>query len=195
MSLKHGLLGLLRYGEMTGYELSGVFEASLRYFWRAQKSQIYRELKTMEEAGWVSSQLVIQTDKPNKRLYAITDAGEKELLSWLKQPLYSHEERLHSELLLQLFFSNALPKEENVGNIMGLRAYCLEAVQALSQNPEESIRHYGDEMEMGDAFESLYWRFTVEYGRRYYQMVADWADFMLDSLKETNSEDGDKRLE
>lgn len=32
MSLKHGLLGLLGYGNMTGYELNQTFEQSLGFF-------------------------------------------------------------------------------------------------------------------------------------------------------------------
>ena len=42
--LKHGILGLLNYGDMTGYEIREAFESSLKFFWPAQTSQIYREL-------------------------------------------------------------------------------------------------------------------------------------------------------
>ena len=41
--LKHGILGLLNYGSMTGYEINKAFKDSLSYFWNAQTSQIYRE--------------------------------------------------------------------------------------------------------------------------------------------------------
>ncbi len=33
--LKHGILGLLNYGDMTGYEISETFKNSLNYFWPA----------------------------------------------------------------------------------------------------------------------------------------------------------------
>ena len=36
MALKQGLLGLLNYGEMTGYELAKAFNDSLSFFWQAQ---------------------------------------------------------------------------------------------------------------------------------------------------------------
>ena len=49
--LKHGILGLLNYGDMTGYEIKDVFEHSLNFFWTAQTSQIYRELQTIEKKG------------------------------------------------------------------------------------------------------------------------------------------------
>ena len=53
MALKQGLLGLLNYGEMTGYELAKAFNDSLSFFWQAQTSQIYRELNQLEAEGLV----------------------------------------------------------------------------------------------------------------------------------------------
>lgn len=85
-SFGHGMLGLLNYGPMTGYELDKAFKESLSFFWQAQTSQIYRELDAMEQNGWLSSEYVIQKDKPNKRVYSITDTGKKELNNWLLSP-------------------------------------------------------------------------------------------------------------
>ncbi|MEN6635102.1 MAG: PadR family transcriptional regulator, partial [Clostridiaceae bacterium] len=72
MSLKHGILGLLNYSPMTGYDLSKSFQNSLNHFWQAQTSQIYRELRDMEKLGWIASETVIQTDKPNKNIFSLT---------------------------------------------------------------------------------------------------------------------------
>ncbi|MDR0469037.1 MAG: PadR family transcriptional regulator, partial [Peptococcaceae bacterium] len=80
MSLKYGLLGLLNYGTMTGYELDKVFNDSLGFFWQGQTSQIYRELSAMERDGWLKSERVVQQDKPNKKLYIITDDGKRALI-------------------------------------------------------------------------------------------------------------------
>ena len=49
--LKHGILGLLNYGEMTEYEIMEVFRDSLNYFRDAKTSQIYRELQGLEQKG------------------------------------------------------------------------------------------------------------------------------------------------
>ncbi len=77
MSLKHGLLGLLNYGSMTGYELGNAFKDSLGFFWQAHMSQVYRDLNSMEEDGWVKSEWIVQEERPNKRLYTITGAGRR----------------------------------------------------------------------------------------------------------------------
>ncbi|MBQ2330081.1 MAG: PadR family transcriptional regulator, partial [Oscillospiraceae bacterium] len=69
--LKHGILGLLNYGSMTGYQVMEVFRDSLNFFWTAQTSQIYRELQNMEMKGWVESVFVPQSGKPDKKLYSL----------------------------------------------------------------------------------------------------------------------------
>lgn len=47
--LKHGILGLLNYGSMSGYDIMRTFKNSLDFFWTAQTSQIYRELQTLKK--------------------------------------------------------------------------------------------------------------------------------------------------
>lgn len=49
MSLPHAILGLLNYMPMTGYDLKNFFDDSIDFFWSAQMSQIYRELKNLEK--------------------------------------------------------------------------------------------------------------------------------------------------
>ncbi|MGL6120793.1 MAG: PadR family transcriptional regulator, partial [Fusobacteriaceae bacterium] len=112
MSLKHGLLGLLNYGEMTGYELDKIFKDSLNFFWQAQMSQIYKELTLMEKKGWLTSEIIIQTDKPNKKKYSITEAGKSEFKNWLISYDIKSELEVKSPFLMRLFFSGDLPKEK-----------------------------------------------------------------------------------
>ena len=64
--LKHGILGLLNYGDMTGYEIREAFESSLKFFWPAQTSQIYRELIVLEKNKWIEKHTVEQSGKPKK---------------------------------------------------------------------------------------------------------------------------------
>ena len=82
--LKHGILGLINYGEKTGYEIMTVFRDSLNHFWTAQTSQLYRELQAMEKVGWIRQTHVSQNGKPDKKVFSITPAGHDELLRWLR---------------------------------------------------------------------------------------------------------------
>lgn len=81
--LKHGILGLLNYHDMTGYEIMEVFRDSLQFFWNAQTSQIYRELQGLEQKGWVTKTVVPQMGKPDKNVYSVNESGREELLKWL----------------------------------------------------------------------------------------------------------------
>ena len=71
MPLKHAILGLLNYAEMTGYDIDRYFKSSIAFFWHAQTSQIYKELNTCTKHNWVDSEIVYQSDKPNKKVFHI----------------------------------------------------------------------------------------------------------------------------
>ena len=87
MSLKHAILVSLAERPASGYELVSRFDRSIGYFWRASHQQMYRELPKLQTAGWVSAEDVPQSGKPDKRVYAITDAGRDALAEWLRAPV------------------------------------------------------------------------------------------------------------
>ena len=51
------------------------FDASNTALWQAKHSQIYPLLSSMEEKQLLSSHWVQQSDKPDKKIYAITEKG------------------------------------------------------------------------------------------------------------------------
>lgn len=78
MSLAFGILGFLNYGSMSGYDLVKAFESSLQFFWHAQNSHIYLELKKMEKKGYICGETVIQSDRP-KRYFLLLSQEKKSL--------------------------------------------------------------------------------------------------------------------
>lgn len=110
--LKHGILGLLNYGDMTGYEINTVFRDSLSHFWQAQTSQIYRELSVLEKKGWIVSRHIEQLGKPDKNILSITEEGKKELISWLKEEYAPAPVR--SSMLMKVFFRGECKPDENI---------------------------------------------------------------------------------
>ena len=110
MSLLHAILGILNLTEASGYDLkTQMFDRSVAHFWQADQAQIYRTLEKLAEKGWVESRLEIQTERPNRKVYRITDTGRAELIRWLREPqaLPIHRE----PFLIQLFFGTLLPNE------------------------------------------------------------------------------------
>ena len=87
VALPHAILVSLCEQASSGYQLAHRFDRSIGYFWAATHQQIYRTLKTMEEDGWVSVTPVAQQGRPDKKVYAVSDAGRAELARWIAEPL------------------------------------------------------------------------------------------------------------
>lgn len=176
--LKHGILGLLNYGDMSGYEIREVFKDSLNYFWTAQTSQIYRELGALEKNGWIKRQAVKQDGKPNKNICSITDEGRKELLRWLSEADVNMDMR--SSILMKIFFMGELPISNSLNFFKELnKEYCglLNDLQAA----DHSIDFY-QEM-VPDKRNALFWQMTADFGKRYMQMYVDWSESCIQILE------------
>lgn len=175
--LKHGILGLLNYHQLTGYEIMTVFRDSLHFFWSAQTSQIYRELQALEAKGWVGKTLVPQQGKPDKNIYKITPEGHEELLRWLSDDELTLNFRNH--ILIKVFFLGERSRADNIRYFEGLKEYCGIFLQSL----DEAQEHAGAYSRFLDNPEkALYWEMTIDYGRRNMQMCMDWAQSCIDRL-------------
>lgn len=110
MSLTHTILGLLQQEEMTGYALkTSCFDQCIAHLWPADQAQIYRTLDKLVEEGWVTFRVEIQHDRPNRKVYSVTESGASELIRWLQcsQPLPT----VRDPLLVQMYFASQLRNE------------------------------------------------------------------------------------
>lgn len=87
VALPHAILVSLCEQSSSGYELAHRFDRSIGFFWAATHQQIYRTLRSMEGDGWVHVTPVAQQGRPDKKVYAVTDAGRAELARWIAAPL------------------------------------------------------------------------------------------------------------
>ena len=81
------MLGLLRQEPRHGYDLKRLVD---RYFAPEHPvafAQIYSTLERLEKRGRVRIASVERVEGPDRRRYAITDAGVEELERWLTEPL------------------------------------------------------------------------------------------------------------
>ena len=101
-TLRSIILGLLGARPMTGYDIKQAFDRAIASYWNAGNSQIYTTLKTLEHAGLVESELVVQQHRPNRKLYRLTPQGQAELEEWLKES--APERFTKDEFLAKLFF-------------------------------------------------------------------------------------------
>ncbi|WP_396656226.1 PadR family transcriptional regulator [Microbacterium sp.] len=87
MSLRYALLAILRVGPLSGYELQKHFSQSVGHVWHAPDSQIYPELRKMEHEGLVQGEEQARGERGRRRVYHVTDAGEKAYFEWMRTPL------------------------------------------------------------------------------------------------------------
>lgn len=175
--LKYMLLGQLSYLPQTGYNLKQEIDQSTGFFWHAELSQIYRTLKQLEETGLVSSYVQAQEGRPDKRIYAITEAGQRALLDWLRAPLVEIEP-VKDTLLLKLFFSRPLGKEAILTQLR-IQLDLHRQLRALYGQPAaDSIRAVADQYPHL-ALDAVLWEATRRCGESYVDMYIRWLEETL----------------
>lgn len=97
------LLGFLHRGPLTGWDIAQMAEMVIGDFWNVTRSQVYRELRTLEAMGLVEAKA---TGPREKRPYEITDAGRAAFVAFIhREP---GPDLLRSPLLLMVFFGKHL---------------------------------------------------------------------------------------
>lgn len=179
MSLEHAILGFLNYAPMTGYELKKAFDASVRHFWPADQAQIYRTLRELAERGLVTVEVVPQEDRPNRKVYHITDAGREELHRWLRAPSAPEDPRV--PLLVKVFFAGQLENDEAIALLEAYAEGLRARLNAYAQIPQASA--YYAEL-VNSPREVFFWALTLDYGTRLTRAALEWAEEAIRHLSQ-----------
>lgn len=129
MSVKHGLLALLRSEPKYGYQLRGEFETATGATWPLNIGQVYTTLTRLERDG-----LVLSTGEPvdGRARYAITDAGRAELASWFDTPV-DRQSRPRDELAIKLALALATPEVDVAAVVQRQRVSTMRSLQELTR--------------------------------------------------------------
>ncbi|SKG69621.1 PadR-like family transcriptional regulator [Mycobacteroides abscessus subsp. bolletii] len=96
MSLRYALLALLTARPLSAYDIAKQFSTSVGFIWYAPDSQIYPELRRMEEEGLVAATEVPSGGRRTKREYRVTDEGVSRFRGWVNDPVpYQRERDVH----------------------------------------------------------------------------------------------------
>jgi PadR family transcriptional regulator AphA len=167
------ILGMLRLGKRTGYEIKSLVDVSTRFFWAASYGQIYPEFARLEAAGLIRAE-PLASDSRGRKAYELTEAGEAALRDWLLSDEPLHLELRH-EGALKLFFSDALAAEERVEPVRQMRAaheQVLEQLKAIDPDPEGDLH----DAERGAPL------LCLEWGIAYQEFMIDWCSKMEQRL-------------
>lgn len=176
MALEHAILVSLTERAGSGYELARRFDQSIGFFWSASHQQIYRVLKRMDTAGWITGEHVVQDDRPDKKVYTVTEAGRAELVRWLGEPVDPVQTR--SELAVKL------------------RGAAQGDVSAVAREIARHRTHHAERLDVYLAIEKrdfpdpdrltgqrLHQYLVLRGGLRAEQGFVDWLDEVLEGLR------------
>jgi PadR family transcriptional regulator, regulatory protein AphA len=178
MSLKHALLGFINYGPMTGYELKKFFDTSVAHFWNAELSQIYPALKQLEGEGLVEMKVEVQEDRPNRKVYSITETGRLVLIDWLATP--AEREQVREPILIKIFFGSSLSKQDLILVLQNCADETRTAVTYL-EHAHQFVDKFVDAI--GLQQEALFWQLTIECGLKVHRAELEWAEEAIEKIQ------------
>jgi len=109
MDVKTLCLGLLSIREACGYDLKKEFGSIFKHFYPAGYGSIYPALADLADKGFVNCREIPQEGKPDRKIYRITDEGERFFAQALNDTAPKH--RLRSEFLAMLYFADLMKPE------------------------------------------------------------------------------------
>jgi PadR family transcriptional regulator, regulatory protein AphA len=157
------VLGMVRLGARSGYEIKQAVELSIRFFWTLSHAQIYPSLELLERSGLVRGHPDPRGRRP-RRVYEITGAGEHALREWLRR-----EDPIPFELrdlgLVKLFFADALDRADTLLLLDAIKRRSEDRVKTLQR-----IQPAGEEAaDEGNALPLL----TLRMGIAVHQAMVD----------------------
>ena len=170
----NALLGLLTFHPMSGYDIRQLIPESIGHFWSESYGQIYPALNSLAAEGLVEKSTRRNTGRPEKNVYALTDAGRRQLEQWLAVPLARPVPR--NEILLKLFFGSHAALSVSRLHVKAHR----DGHQAALDQYTSIVRKLKEE-EINDP-QLPFWLMTLSYGRHTCAAVIAWCDETLHEL-------------
>ena len=179
MSLDYAILGFLNYEPMTGYDLKKFFDDSVRHFWHADQSQIYRSLNKLEEKSWAEMTVVEQVDRPDRKVYSITDEGKRKLKEWLVS--IPKMNAPHSAPLIQVFFSGMF-EDQQILELFERNKQMMEGMLHSYDPVPGVIQTYKEEVH--SEREAYFWALTHDLGMRVAKAQLEWAQDVIKAIQD-----------
>ncbi len=132
LSIKHAILGLLADGPVHGYELRTAYENELVPEAKLNFGQVYTTLDRLSRNGWVRNEVVSQPERPDKKVYRLTDDGRRQLYAWLKKPS-RFDLDLRNETFIKLMLTRRLAGADAFETLAVERRECLERLHEIVQ--------------------------------------------------------------
>jgi DNA-binding PadR family transcriptional regulator len=125
------LLGLLRRQEMHGYQLNEFIDRQLAFCIDLKRSTAYYLLDRLCSDGYVEQEIGREGNRPERRTYRITPAGETRFQELLRVNLESYERPLFSADV-GMFFYHHVPPEAFQASLLKRQAAIVQHQKELN---------------------------------------------------------------
>lgn len=170
------ILGLLLDSDKSSYDLKKSMESSTGFFYNSSQGSIQPALKKLMHNGHISVTEEYRGAR-SKKVYSITEEGEKEFQHWASEPIELDKPR-DPALVKMFFFSNV----EDTRKLELIEAYLREietVVQTLKAFQQRNQEQLGkNEMLLNNP--KVRSRLdTLDFGIDYYAFLKDWYEKYL----------------
>ena len=169
MDVKTLCLGLLSIREACGYELKKEFESIFKHFYPAGYGSIYPALADLAGDGLVSCTEIPQEGKPDRKIYRITEKGQRFFADALRHTAPKH--KMRSEFLAMLYFADLMEPER----LTALLDERLQELKGAIDHIDRIEANWGTETPAGA-------RFVAGFGVSVAQAAADYIESNRETL-------------
>lgn len=183
MGLAYALLtSLLVDGSQSGYDLVKCFDEQISCYWIASHQQVYKELRELEKKGWVNSELIAQTRRPNKTIYSITDLGREELSRWVLEP--SQPTPIREELMAKMKAGFLVGRSAIVEELTRRQQIHQERLSGLTLMEQQYFPSVQTEGARSLPYEARLYHLVLQRGIRYEAEWVDWCGAAIRAIAE-----------
>lgn len=161
------LLGLLRAGPRSGYDLVGEADRVIGGFWTITRSQVYRELADLAKRGLIERG---ETGPRDRQPFQITPGGRAAFRRWVNTA--PEPENLRIPLLLSLTFADEIEADQLRETLADHRAVHTQRLEAYREL----------DLDLARAGIPPEQRITLAYGIAYETAVLGWFDQLPEQL-------------
>ena len=172
--LGYALLGLVHQKPSSGYDLRKTFTETALGSFSDSPGAIYPALNRLEKSGLIASKVEDSAGLRRRRIYQLTDTGEKTLKQWLSQPVTRNEiVRGLDELMLRFaFMDRALGPDAAIAFLRSMSSELDGYVPELKQY----LRDLGPSMPLSAML-------ALDSGVRNYETLQHWVVYAVETFE------------
>lgn len=171
--IRHFILGLLTRQPMSGYDIKRFLKNLSWLIDVPSLGSLYPSLHALLKDSLVTMEVVARQDRPPRKIYTITEAGEEALRAWLSRP--SEPNASLKKFIMRLALAGQLSQVGLLAHLEQRRA----RVAAQKVNLEQTIEAEGADADLGEHL-------MLEYELSLAAAELAWLDSTLVRLSQSS---------